>query len=757
MIGIAILVLQVAALSPPGAATVSGVVRDTYRGSPIADAVVSLSDVGLSAVTGPSGRYRLDGVPAGPQHLGIRRVGYAERTLHLMVPTSGTIEVDIGLEPEPLAIRPMRVEARVATIPPDTTDPLPAPDVLVTRGSAWGNALSAEPDFVAALLGGGVTASPESPAGLNVRGGSTDQVAYLLNGIPVFSPFHAEGVFSAWSPDALSTVELRTTSRPLWSPDALAGAVLAQTLPPSDRLTVSGAVSTNQARVMGSGPVRPLGGGVLLGGRLGFPGTVKPDPDPGYVHGGGSDWVATFERPASGGVLRLLFYRNDNSFKTAGEASVDDSSSVSPSAPSPRNRFGWEGTSLGGEYVLPLGTRRRVVSRVWRAGANASVDWSTGLTLRSLRTDQGAMALVEDAGPGGARTVGLEARRSRTLYRTVSPGADGVLLDMGTLNTILAGFVDERRPIGSAVTVDLGLRGTLLGSGIRLAPRAGIQWSPLEEATISGSLARSYQFEQSLRNDQSIFANIFPADLFVGADGGRTPVARADQAALSAVVRPGAGNVVRLEAYRRRSADLVLAAPGTVLPFTRDGFRLGASSVRGMSVEATRSASRYEATATYGRQEATYSYGDSTYTPDFVGAHSVDLGISAHPTATFSLRLGLIGVFGRHATAVGGPFTWQTCSLGDGGCQIEGSPDWRPESLGATRLPAYVRVDVGVRKHWDVVVARRRALLAVYGSFTNLLGRANVLTFIEDRASGLREPLPMRGRSPLAVGLEWRF
>lgn len=57
---------------------------------------------------------------------------------------------------------------------------------------------------VQALGGGDVVLSPESPSGGQVRGGGSDQTAYLLDGIPGFSPYHGAGVFSAWNPDALS-------------------------------------------------------------------------------------------------------------------------------------------------------------------------------------------------------------------------------------------------------------------------------------------------------------------------------------------------------------------------------------------------------------------------------------------------------------------------------------------------------------------------------------------------------------------------
>ena len=54
--------------------------------------------------------------------------------------------------------------------------------------------LLGEPDAFQALAGGEVVLRAESPSGVHLRGGASDQTAYLLDGIPVFSPFHSAGV-----------------------------------------------------------------------------------------------------------------------------------------------------------------------------------------------------------------------------------------------------------------------------------------------------------------------------------------------------------------------------------------------------------------------------------------------------------------------------------------------------------------------------------------------------------------------------------
>jgi hypothetical protein len=72
-------------------------------------------------------------------------------------------------------------------------------------------------------------------------------------------------------------------------------------------------------------------------------------------------------------------------------------------------------------------------------------------------------------------------------------------------------------------------------------------------------------------------------------------------------------------------------------------------------------------------------------------------------------------------------------------------------------LPSYVRVDLGVRKHWHLAMGGRDVLLEGFGMLTNVLGHANVMTFAVDPATGNPAMLEMRPRAPLVVGLDWRF
>jgi hypothetical protein len=86
-------------------ATVAGTIRDQESGAPLDGAIVALTDLDRAAVSDRSGRYRLDAVPPGPQHLSVKHIGYAPCTIHALVPGQGSLDIDFSLLPFPLHLQ----------------------------------------------------------------------------------------------------------------------------------------------------------------------------------------------------------------------------------------------------------------------------------------------------------------------------------------------------------------------------------------------------------------------------------------------------------------------------------------------------------------------------------------------------------------------------------------------------------------------------------------------------------------------------
>jgi hypothetical protein len=145
--------------------TVAGTIRDGESGEPLAQAIVALADLDRSMLSDTSGRYRFLSVPAGPQHLTVRRVGYAPRTLDALVPGEGELEINIALRPMPMRLPPIVVRSTVALRGLESGDSTPFPDRGVSMAAARNDPRLAEPDGLLALGGGEIGTGPESPSG----------------------------------------------------------------------------------------------------------------------------------------------------------------------------------------------------------------------------------------------------------------------------------------------------------------------------------------------------------------------------------------------------------------------------------------------------------------------------------------------------------------------------------------------------------------------------------------------------------------
>ena len=742
--------LQVALLSAlllpqVNSAVLTGVVRDALTGSPVAGALVVLPDLARSTLADAQGRYRFDDVPAGPQHVSVHSLGYEMRMLHALVPSSGLLEINIALRALPISLRPVEVRPRV-TISSSADASTSALLRSLSSAAIRNDPLHTEPDVFRSLAGGGVVLLPESAKGVHILGGAADQTAFLLDGVPVINPYHAAGIFSAWNPDALAGLQVSASAPLPQLPDVLSGAVVGVTRRPDDSFSAQGGVSTSQARFTVDGPLAGVGARYLLSARSGFPDLVAPRSEASYLRGETSDALAKIELAALGGRLRLLGYESENELDAAAAANAARGSR--------RNTFEWESSSVGLDWKRTLGSND-IQLLLWSAQGSAEANWlgAGSNALHAARHDIGLVATIER----GAAQLGARVQRLRTSYAVLgdaaisSDGQDETELPTGTV------FLRFVRAASRGPRVEASSALTAAARDYHFSPRLYVAQRLLRDLTLSASLARTQQFAQSLRNAESIAGHIFPVDVFRAAGAPGVPVATSNQAMVGADFDTNGAVTLALHAFAKRSDDVVLVAPVEQQPFSRHSFTIGGSRAEGIAAEATFSSARLGLTTKYSWQHVRYEYGAAAYAPDHAAAHLLDAGAIYFLTPSMSLRAGASAATGRRATSLSGAFEWEDCNLLDQGCEFGGSPGQNSHALGAARLPAYLRVDAGARKHWHFRVGDRTATIAVFASVTNVLARKNVLTWAPDISTGTLTPVQMRPFAPLAVGLDWRF
>ncbi len=183
--------LLLAAAAPDTAwGAIRGTVESDPGGLPLPSAVVEVSSGGV-ALTDSTGGYRIARVAAGPQTVRIHSLDHEPFEVEVLVPARGEIELDVSLRHHPLLL-----------------DPVDG----VSTGQG-GTASDAAPRGIAAITDFPALEGPgtgmEGGAGgggdvLLVRGSATDLKLVLLDGAPVYAPFHMGGLIDSFEPGLLS-------------------------------------------------------------------------------------------------------------------------------------------------------------------------------------------------------------------------------------------------------------------------------------------------------------------------------------------------------------------------------------------------------------------------------------------------------------------------------------------------------------------------------------------------------------------------
>lgn len=760
-----VILLALQAVQEPRASVV-GTVRDAATEATVSGVVVTIPDLERGAVTGPDGRYVLAGIPAGPKHLVVTRLGYASRTVHALVPRTGSLRLDVSLSPRPIEVEGVEVRSRRPFRGGGAAEAPVFSEGRLTAADLRGHPLLAEPDAFRALGGGAVFVAPETGTGVHVRGGAADQTAFELDGIPVLNPFHSAGLSSAWNPDALASIELASLAPDPTVSEALSGTIRASTRTPGARIGGRGSLSSTQGRGTLDGPLGFRGAGFVASWRMGFPGLLGAPDEASYLRGETGDLLLKLESPeVAGGDLGLLLYESENEIFSSARVTAEEALG---GAPAGMNAFGWQGRSLGASWRRE-GPARTLDLRVWRAGADADVRWDGMVALDdvgSRRRDVGIQAALEGRGAGRATEVGLRLLRIRTEYRlagasdppgspTVGTAGVGGALPTSVSTDVATLFLRHDRGLDGPLAVRIGASVSGSGGRLHFGPRIRLAWRVAPGLTGSLAYRRSHQFTQSLSNSESLLRNVFPAELAVGGGDG-VPVPRSDQGAVGLEWSPVAGLRLSGEAFVRGMEGIVLVAPSQGGLFSEGPVTTGSGTAWGASLEVTTGSARYDLLAAYGWQRVRLEETEVGFEPAYGTRHRIDAGVTVFPTATLSFRASAAAALGRRTTAAEGGLEWEACNLLDKGCEFAGTPLLRGP-VGAVALPSYLRLDVGGRKHWHLRMAGRDTRIGVFATVTNVLGRDNVLAFVGDGSSGGREAVEMLPLSPLVVGIDWEF
>lgn len=201
--------------APPLDATIRGRIR-TEVAIPLEDATAVLRPAGDStderiAYTDGLGFFAFHDLAAGTYRLTVGRLGYAGHDEAVTVAPGGVAEVGIALTVRPLPVEGIQVDGLRGRDRARFQESASGAPMEMDRAGVRSIPGAAEADPVRTVEAlPGVTRVSEIGASFNVRGGSADQNLVLLDGVPIFNPFHMLGIFSVFNADMVKRTELRS-------------------------------------------------------------------------------------------------------------------------------------------------------------------------------------------------------------------------------------------------------------------------------------------------------------------------------------------------------------------------------------------------------------------------------------------------------------------------------------------------------------------------------------------------------------------
>lgn len=246
-----------------GSAIVAGYVRDVRTGEPIGGAVISTSDLKISARSNDQGLYSIN-VPFGPHTLQIK--ASENRNSRRQVVVYGDGKLDIELRENVVSLKEVRIVSNKVSNVKSLEMGVNRLDMKTIKKIP---AVFGEPDILRAVLTlPGVQSVGEASTGFNVRGGSADQNLILLNDATIYNPSHFFGFFSAFNPDVVKDVQLYKSTIPEKFGGRLAS-VLEVTNRDGDKnkITGGGGIGLITSRFNIEGPIDSGKTSFIFGGR----------------------------------------------------------------------------------------------------------------------------------------------------------------------------------------------------------------------------------------------------------------------------------------------------------------------------------------------------------------------------------------------------------------------------------------------------------------------------------------------------------
>jgi hypothetical protein len=713
------------------AASLQGTVAGR-AGTPLPRATVSAA--GRQTTTDDRGRFVLQDIPPGATTVRVTALGYRPLTRDVTVPVSGAVELSLVLEPAAVFLNEVRVLAsRSARERFDESAEVGA----ISLGGAAMRTIPAlgESDVLRAVqLMPGVLGRHDYTAGYNVRGGEADQNLVLLDGIPVYNPFHLGGLFGTFAEPTVGDVTLLSGGFPATYGGRLSS-VLEVTTAEEARPGVHGDVSVSllatTVALGGSLPAQRTTWNVAVR-RTYADQVVQAVADDAFPYHFRDEQLHVAHELPGGGRVALTAYDGRDVLQEQLFRDDEFESDEDTTFSNGRYEYDWGNSVAGLAWQQPLGARWALTQRLSYSRFSSTLDIGEGSRILSNAVNDARLGGSLAAQLGAHRlTVGYDLARLKVDYHDRSPRTTITHQSLRQEPVHAAAYLDDVWQLGSRLILRPGVRVEAVGGGADwsgVSPRAAVKFfaTPDLAITLAGGLAT--QPVHSLRRED------VPADLFdywLAADE-HVPVSTATHVVLGAERWWGASRFARVEAFDKEYGDLVEPNPADDKIVRGDEFLPVDGRAYGVDVLVRQLESHaVSGWLSYSYGVATRQRGDTSYWATQDRRHNLN-AVAAWRTA----RGWILGA--RLGVGSGTPYTpivaqaWQvdydplTGRYGSGTDRGDLLAVGGPRN--GSRLPLYHRLDLGVSRR----IVKRTHVLVPSLQLVNVYNRQNVFRYAYD-------------------------
>jgi hypothetical protein len=454
----------------------------------------------------------------------------------------------------PVTLPAMRTEA--PRVERKLFETLPNVSALSVTAHDLGSAprFFAEADVLRSLqLMPGIEARNDFTAGMNVRGGEADQNLVLLDGYPVYNPFHFGGLFGTFIDPAVGRVDMRTGGFPAQFGGRLSS-VLNVRSAEDDRRGLHGTTEVSLiASTLSLGGALGTGGSWLVAGRRTYAdqaiNLVKKNAFP--YHFFDLETHVTHTLP---GGLRLA----------ATGYGGDDLLHFESSDAGERQRVLWGNRVFGGTlskaFVNLLGDSTVAELRVSQSLFDLEAQISGGgFSLSSKVHDVRAAGSLTTYSSAHTYSIGYELAGQQLAYSVNYPiplfPTDSLSQRVGSMS----GYIDDLWHVTPSLMVEGGVRydglTTTHSSGIQ--PRLAVKYFINENLALTAAVGEYAQWIRSLARED---IPLRPVDYWIGSDS-LTPMSFARHYVLGVERWVTPARMFRVEGFYKRYSQLLEPNP----------------------------------------------------------------------------------------------------------------------------------------------------------------------------------------------------